>query len=198
MKVEQRIGRLDRIGQRRKVFIYNLACAGTVEERVLAVLEHRIRLFTESVGSLDPILGDLEDELAALVMRHRDRYDDEFDVMVENVERRAREAQENERVLADFVLDRASLRRDEANRLLGTAPLATARDLELFCDRTLAHYGGTLMDHADGGQVITLSPKLSTRLKSNTSQVRGVFDPGDALALEDLDFFAFGHAWSSG
>ena len=52
MKVEQRIGRLERIGQKKKVFIYNLACAGTIEERVLDVLEHRINLFTESVGSL--------------------------------------------------------------------------------------------------------------------------------------------------
>ena len=52
MKVEQRIGRLDRIGQTRPVFIYNLACRETVEERVLDVLAKRIRLFEESVGSL--------------------------------------------------------------------------------------------------------------------------------------------------
>ena len=60
MKVEQRIGRLDRIGQKHPVFIYNLACEGTVEDHVLDVLDTRIRLFTESVGSLDPILGDVE------------------------------------------------------------------------------------------------------------------------------------------
>ena len=40
MKVEQRIGRLDRIGQTRPVFIYNLACTDTVEERVLDLLDH--------------------------------------------------------------------------------------------------------------------------------------------------------------
>ena len=57
MKVEQRIGRLDRIGQTAPVRIYNLYCEGTVEERVLEVLANRIGLFQESVGSLDPILG---------------------------------------------------------------------------------------------------------------------------------------------
>src|SRR3546814_8328881 len=73
MKVEQRIGRLDRIGQKKTVFIYNLACAGTIEERVLSVLDQRIQLFTESVGSLDPILGEVETQLASIVMGQLDR-----------------------------------------------------------------------------------------------------------------------------
>lgn len=193
MKVEQRIGRLDRIGQNKKVFIYNLACKDTVEERVLTVLEHRIKLFTESVGSLDPILGEIENQLESLVMRHHDQFDIEFNNLEEDVERRSREARENERVLADFVLDRASLRRDDANRLLGEAPLATSRDLERYCEAVLSHSGGTLMPHADGGQAITLSPKLSNRLHAKSNQIRGVFDPGEALAHEDLDFFAFGN-----
>src|SRR6266567_9267884 len=60
MRVEQRIGRLDRIGQKLPVRIYNLFCEDTVEERVLEVLERRIGLFQESVGSLDPILGEVE------------------------------------------------------------------------------------------------------------------------------------------
>ena len=119
MKVEQRIGRLDRIGQRRPVFIYNLACAGTVEERVLDVLEHRIRLFTESVGSLDPILGEVEQDIERLVMLNAAKFDVAFSELEEDLEKKTREARENERVLADFVLDRASLRKDRANELLG-------------------------------------------------------------------------------
>lgn len=55
MRVEQRIGRVDRIGQTRPVTIYNLVNVDTIEERVLDVLEKRIRLFEESIGSLDPI-----------------------------------------------------------------------------------------------------------------------------------------------
>src|SRR5439155_3769133 len=45
MRVEQRIGRLDRIGQTRPVHVYNLYCEDTVEERVLDVLANRIGLF---------------------------------------------------------------------------------------------------------------------------------------------------------
>ncbi len=193
MKVEQRIGRLDRIGQKRPVRIYNLACEGTVEQRVLDVLEHRIRLFTESVGSLDPILGDVENDIARLVMSHIESFDEDFNQFAADLDKRTREARENERVLADFVLDRASLRRDRMNDLLGEEPLATHIDLAAFIEASLDYYGGALKPHVEGGHVVTLSPRLQTRLQSRSSQWRGVFDPQEALALEDLDFFALGH-----
>ncbi len=60
MKVEQRIGRLDRIGQRRDVHVYNFSLLDTVEERVLEVLSRRINAFEETIGGLDPILGQME------------------------------------------------------------------------------------------------------------------------------------------
>jgi superfamily II DNA or RNA helicase len=193
MKVEQRIGRLDRIGQKRPVRIYNLACEGTVEERVLDVLEDRIRLFTESVGSLDPILGEVESDIARLVMSHIDSFDQDFSHFAADLDRRTREARENERVMADFILDRASLRRDRMNEALGEQPLASYKDLVVFTESALDYYGGALKSHVEGGHVVTLSPRLQTRLQSRSAQCRGVFEPQDALALEDLDFFAVGH-----
>ena len=67
MRIEQRIGRLDRIGQRHPVTIINLAVAGTIEERVLEVLENRIQVFVDTVGGLDPILGNVEADLRHLI-----------------------------------------------------------------------------------------------------------------------------------
>ena len=58
MKVEQRIGRVDRIGQDEPISIFNLWVKDTIEERVLDMLEKRIRIFEETVGGLDPILGE--------------------------------------------------------------------------------------------------------------------------------------------
>lgn len=59
--VEQRIGRLHRIGQKREVVIYNFAASGTVEDRILRVLQDKIRLFELVVGELDLILGRFDD-----------------------------------------------------------------------------------------------------------------------------------------
>lgn len=62
MRIEQRIGRLHRIGQTREVQIYNLSAANTVEDQVLQLLDAKINLFELVVGELDMILGDLEEK----------------------------------------------------------------------------------------------------------------------------------------
>ena len=70
MVVEQRIGRIHRIGQTREAHIINFAARGTIEAHVLRLLDQKIRLFELVVGELDVILGDfggadtLEDRLA--------------------------------------------------------------------------------------------------------------------------------------
>ena len=198
MRVEQRIGRLDRIGQRLPVRIYNLFCEGTVENRVLEVLDRRIGLFQESVGSLDPILGDVERDIERLVLSDAAAFDAEFRDYEVQLERRVRQARETERTLADFVLDRASLRHDLAIELLQESPLARWKDLELFALRCLPYFGGTLKDHYEGGQVVSLSPRLMARLQQRHSTVRGTFDPAIARDREDLPFFAFGHWLADG
>src|SRR2546423_935294 len=57
MVVEQRIGRLHRIGQTREVHIVNLAATGTIESYILQLLDQKIKLFELVVGELDLILG---------------------------------------------------------------------------------------------------------------------------------------------
>ncbi|HVH09009.1 MAG TPA: DEAD/DEAH box helicase [Gemmatimonadales bacterium] len=58
MVVEQRIGRLHRIGQTREVHIVNLAASGTIESHILRLLDRKIKLFELVVGELDLILGE--------------------------------------------------------------------------------------------------------------------------------------------
>src|SRR5436305_1591953 len=58
MVVEQRIGRVHRIGQTREVHIVNLAAAGTIEAYILQLLDQKIKLFELVVGELDLILGE--------------------------------------------------------------------------------------------------------------------------------------------
>jgi SNF2 family DNA or RNA helicase len=193
MRVEQRIGRLDRIGQKHPVRIYNLYCQDTVEERVLDVLQHRIGLFEESVGSLDPILGEVERDIERLVLSRVTDLDKEFQRFEAGLEQRVREAREKERTLADFVLDRASLRRDTALELLAQSPLARWSDLDRFAAACLPYFGGTIKDHSDGAKVVSLSPRLMAQLKQRHSTVRGTFDPELARDEEELPFFAFGH-----
>ncbi len=62
MQIEQRLGRLHRVGQDRDVLLTNLVASGTIEEQVLRVLEAKINLFELVVGELDMILGRIDDD----------------------------------------------------------------------------------------------------------------------------------------
>ncbi|MEH7546295.1 DEAD/DEAH box helicase [Neobacillus vireti] len=68
MRLEQRIGRIHRLGQEKDVMIYNFAIKGTVEEHILKLLYEKIHLFEKVIGELDDILtklefGNIEDHL---------------------------------------------------------------------------------------------------------------------------------------
>jgi SNF2 family DNA or RNA helicase len=62
MKIEQRIGRLSRIGQTHDVHVFNLVAADTVEAAVLHLLEAKLSMFELVIGEIDMILGNLEEE----------------------------------------------------------------------------------------------------------------------------------------
>jgi SNF2 family DNA or RNA helicase len=62
MRIEQRIGRLSRIGQTHDVSVFNLVSAGTFEAELLHLLEAKINLFELVIGEIDMILGNLDEE----------------------------------------------------------------------------------------------------------------------------------------
>jgi SNF2 family DNA or RNA helicase len=62
MQIEQRLGRLHRVGQEHDVLLTNLVTGGTIEQRILRVLEAKINLFELVVGELDMILGRVDEE----------------------------------------------------------------------------------------------------------------------------------------
>ncbi len=69
MRVEQRIGRIDRLGQAHPAIrIVNLHYAGTVETDVYNALRTRINLFESVVGPLQPILARLPSTIAGAVL----------------------------------------------------------------------------------------------------------------------------------
>lgn len=62
MRIEQRIGRIHRIGQTRDVFIFNLSVKNTLEDYMLNILENKINMFEMVIGEVEPILGYLGED----------------------------------------------------------------------------------------------------------------------------------------
>jgi len=62
MKIEQRIGRIHRIGQEKEVTIYNLCATGSAEDYILEVLDKKINMFELVIGEIEMILGRIRGE----------------------------------------------------------------------------------------------------------------------------------------
>ena len=72
MRVEQRIGRIDRVGQRHPAIrVVNLHYEGTVETAVYRALRRRIGLFEQVVGRLQPILAEMPRAIGDAVLAGR-------------------------------------------------------------------------------------------------------------------------------
>lgn len=196
MRIEQRIGRLDRVGQRHDVLVYNFAVQGTLDERILDLLEHRIRIFTESVGELEPILGKVEDSLCRAFLRDRRAAERSVVELGIDLEREIRRARQREDQLSSMLLDQRRLRRDRAATLLGESPLATSEDLERFIRRALDRYPNATVRTAADGRIALEPPRTLTGMGHDGRRVHdryvGTFRVDDALEDERLEFFAFG------
>jgi SNF2 family DNA or RNA helicase len=81
MIIEQRIGRIHRIGQKRDAHIINLAADDTIEAHILRLLDRKIKLFELVVGELDVILGEfggaesLEERITSEFLKAKDERD---------------------------------------------------------------------------------------------------------------------------
>lgn len=141
MVVEQRIGRVDRIGQEApRIIIRNLVVAESVEERIIARLLEKIGVFRNSIGELEPIIGDRIHSLMEQYLR-QDLTQDELDERVqqeeEAIERRISEAREVlGRVDGLLAADQELI--DEIAALTGERQIPSEEELFAFLNGFLA------------------------------------------------------------
>ncbi len=93
MKIEQRIGRIHRIGQTQDVFIFNFCLANSIEEYILKILHDKINMFELVVGEIETILGQVDDEfdfsevVMSIWLKHQAKpeRDTAFDQLADNL-----------------------------------------------------------------------------------------------------------------
>lgn len=107
MDVEQRIGRLDRIGQESEfIAIYHFWIKGTIEERILKRLYERIGIFEKSIGELELILGEISTDLEYELFARELSPEEEqaaLDRKLKIIEARQQDLQEIEKDAARFI-----------------------------------------------------------------------------------------------
>ena len=162
MRVEQRIGRIDRLGQKHtKIRIINLHYEGTVEADVYLALRRRINLFESVVGRLQPILAKLPSIITGHVLDRRNRDPEARAAITGELEREA-EAAKQEGFDLDAMLD-ADLQ--EPPR---PAPKLTLADLDMVLGNTEAMPPGITVKKLKDGDYAYQAPGMAKPVRITT------------------------------
>ena len=216
--MEQRIGRLDRIGQTQPVDIHVFDVRGTLASDVLSLLADAVGVFGETVGGLDAVLEEVEDrilELALATAADRTEYRTALAARVAEARTAIRRAY-------DPLLDERSFDREAVQALVDRAGTrigleldpedsledglwAIARDLDERLEETvteLARRVGIGVDTDEQVEAFQCAFHFGHALKvealpglqlGEERTVLGTFWRDTAVEQEEIDFFATGH-----
>ena len=214
MKLEQRIGRLDRIGQEsREIYIYNFFMEGTVETDVIHALIKRINLFEESIGVLEPIIGRIEKDFKNVLFAEDDgKKRTKLNEFYRTLDEEIRKAKEIEMQLDDLMIDKKSFQMEGLITSLTSFIDVKLTHNELYL---LLRYFFDINDHfygvlesvesqTEGIEKTTDESKFQSKIKINDqllhklkypilNEYEGTFNLDLARNKEKIDFFALGH-----
>ena len=172
MRIEQRIGRIDRIGQQSpKVQIVNMVYGDTIDDRIYTVLLEKIGIFKRSIGGMEPILGEMVRDLTGDLLRQELTKEQEEErieqtaIAVAN-HRRQQDVLEGQAIhlvaLEDYVLRQVKEAHDFKRRI-------TSHDLKAYAGDYLTRHAGEPFDFREDPREplcveIALPPKLRVRL----------------------------------
>jgi superfamily II DNA or RNA helicase len=172
MRVEQRIGRLDRLGQKSAaIYIVHFSFKDTIEEYILEKLYERIKIFEESIGDLEDILGERTEKLIIDLLSFdlsekelKERADDNIRAIAKEMDQKRNLENKAMNLVAfsDYILDRISQGRDQRRWL-------HPDDIKAFVnDFFKLQYPGTVISHnpkQEGLFDINLSDEAKPDLK---------------------------------
>ena len=173
MRVEQRIGRIDRFGQRSpKVLVFNFVTPGTIEERVFHRCWERLGLFSDTLGDLEGVLGDIVQDLNDLATSTNltpVQVDERARQLADNAVRLADETRGVGEITADLLGLDESLTRD-LDTLVDEGRAVTEQQLEELLRTFLAqsNLSGTL-DRDRAGPLLRM--RLSKAARTTLSEM---------------------------
>lgn len=167
-RIEQRIGRIDRIGQEEsKILIWNFVYADTVDDRVYEMLDQRLNTFRQSLGSMEAVLGEKIRTLGYELLSHKltpeqeSKRIDAAGVAIETINRQQQllESEATQLIAhGDFIQNKVKAAHELGRYIRGEDLLSFVRDF------LLRHYKGTRMI-AYPGTPLEFSLELSVQAR---------------------------------
>jgi SNF2 family DNA or RNA helicase len=168
MKVEQRIGRIDRIGQYAdRIAIGHFAVTGTIDDRIINRLYERINVFKESIGDIDEIFGERTQKILVDYFREKlspEETEHRLDQNILVAENTKLETQRLEREApalaghADFILQSISASK-AAGRYIRPDDLRS-----YITDFLSERYSGSSVEYLEGSpNIVSIVPSADAR-----------------------------------
>jgi superfamily II DNA or RNA helicase len=178
MEIEQRIGRIDRIGQEEeKIWIVNFFNDYTIDERILERLLGRIHIFESSIGALEPIIAEhVSQALQArldftLTEQQQDQKIREMELAIEEQRAGLQELSDaSGALLVSQDVDVAGLEQD----LVSTGRYVGQRELALLIDDWARVEGAPGMQFAPDGRSVELrgNTAMAARVEKLTTSAK--------------------------
>jgi ERCC4-related helicase len=162
MKVEQRIGRIDRIGQRyEKIRVINLAYNDTVEADVYFALGKRINLFQGLVGRLQPILSRLPKQFEEVALEKKEDREAARHRLLADLEQATREVDQGGLDIDEVAADALDI--DKVPE-----PSLTLNELDVVLNRSGILPPGTEWRRLDPGSYALRLPGMAQEIRVTT------------------------------
>ena len=144
MRIEQRIGRVDRIGQKSDVVnIYAFTIQNTIEERVYNRLLDKIDIFREALGDIEDVLSEDESTLASMIeeLEHtiykeeltEEEQNERIDRVKEAFVRKKKQLEQIEKDLTDAIVHDRHVQ-NEISKIIDNRRYLTAKELRDFVE----------------------------------------------------------------
>jgi ATP-dependent helicase HepA len=189
--IEQRIGRVDRVGQRHDVEVLVPHFGSGYEAAILKIMQDSIAVLDRTVGGIDPVLEYVADDLAELILKGGDTA--KWKALFRRTEKVVSEARERIESGVDPILDHASFSRERVAELMTRVPEDLEADVETFVERYAE--SAKLELHSKGKHLWSVegAPSAAGRNDEREAGYVGTFSRPRALDHEDVEFLSFGH-----
>ncbi|MHA1248891.1 MAG: SNF2-related protein [Candidatus Helarchaeota archaeon] len=186
MKIEQRIGRLDRIGQKKDVIIYNLFCSKTIEEKIVEVLFKRINIFESAIGTLDPILGEIEEYIKTHFLKSDDP--NNMEKISEEINSICERIKEENNKKGSQIVALKSYDEKRLDKICKNNIIISDRFLINYINDIIEFYGNGCIKNIDSNYIIEI-PRNLLNILNYKQKFEGYFDRNLAINNEEHSFF---------
>lgn len=187
--IEQRIGRVDRVGQKHDVEVLVPYFKSGYEAAILKVMQRSIGVLDYTVGGIDYALEYVSDRLATLIYEGSGA--EEWKALYNDTSTLVEDARSRITQAADPILDNASFSPVRAEAILEAIPEDLEERMEAFVKRYASHSRLEVAAKTEPLYGVEGAPGAAG--ESGMSGYVATFSRTHALDHEDVELLSFGH-----